>query len=375
MRILHLLDSGGIYGAESVTLNLMHEHRNMGLHSAILCFGAQRDAKKHIEREVNERGFQSFRCSFDRKHLFRSAAEIFAIARTYGAHILHSHNYKGNILVAMFSQKTRRTPAVATLHGWTHTRQIRKIWFYNLFDAFMMKRLDEVIVVSEEMRRESFLRMFRIKPTVIPNGIPHLRFEPGSFESECPAIAGRCSPHKTKLLAIGRLAPEKGFDVLIRAVSKACSNGHDVILVIMGDGPEKQRLSALVDREMISDRVNFIGYQDKAFRYITFFDAFILSSWTEGLPITLLESMQAGVPVIATSVGEIPAALNGGVYGRLVPPGDPIRLSSAISELILDNDAKKKIAERAKSWVKDRYGIQRMARAYEEVYRKFYAPF
>ena len=373
MRVLHLTDSGGIYGAESVILNLMEEHSKMGLKPALMSFGSPDEGVKDVEREVDKLGLDLFRCCFEKGRPYKSAAEIVKVANDFDAHILHSHNYKGNILVGLISPKNRKIPVVATLHGWTHTSAIRKIMFYNLLDAFMMKRLDQVVVVSEEMRKKCFLRLAGIDPIVIPNGIRKLDFDYHRFERECPAIVKQCRPERTKLLAIGRLSPEKGFDVLIRSVSTVNAAGHDFILVFIGEGPQKDHLVSLARDEGIANRVHFIGYREKAFQYIPFFDTFIISSLTEGLPITLLEAMQAGVPVIATSVGEIPKVLNDGEYGRLVPPGDAAILSKAIEEMILEKDVQRKKAQRSKKWVREEYGIHRMARLYAEVYHKLKA--
>lgn len=112
------------------------------------------------------------------------------------------------------------------------------------------------------------------------------------------------------------------------------------------------------------------GYREKAFQYLPLFDVFVLPSITEGLPITILEAMQAGIPIVASPVGGVSQVLGNGQYGTLVEPGNPGALAGAISYLRQNPDTAREMAQRAKEFALVRYSSRRMAEDYHEVYER-----
>ena len=238
---------------------------------------------KDIEVEAQKRGLDAFPLQFRNGLNLKGSIRILDFARGLGSQIIHSHGYKGNILLGIIPRKLRKIPIVATLHGWTSKRLLTKIWVYEWLDALAIKNLDGVFSVSSVVSGHIHLRMIGVHPVVIANGLTKLDFENEAFQRECPEVSKECHS-KFKILSIGRLSPEKGFDVLIRAVAILASRGVDVCLVLVGEGDEKSSLCRLADKENIMDRIHFIGYRDKAFNLIPYFDVFILSSYREGCP-------------------------------------------------------------------------------------------
>lgn len=146
-----------------------------------------------------------------------------------------------------------------------------------------------------------------------------------------------------RLIWAGRVAAEKGLDVLLEAVAQLRASGCPVVLSIIGDGPQR---SALEDRAMslgVTGVVNWQGHISDRGSYLAALreaDIFVLPSRAEGLPKVVVEAMSAGVPVIATRVGALPALLGDGRLGRLVAPGDPLALADAIASLGSDVDGR-----------------------------------
>jgi glycosyltransferase involved in cell wall biosynthesis len=135
-----------------------------------------------------------------------------------------------------------------------------------------------------------------------------------------------------RLVFAGRLSPEKGLDVLLRALAGT----PGVSLTVIGAGPQTPKLEALARALTVDNRVCFAGGQpwnQSLLRYIGTHDALVLPSFTEGLPLVLAEAMSQAIPVIATRVGGIPEIVTHGVNGLLVPPGDLPRLAEAICAL------------------------------------------
>ncbi len=146
-------------------------------------------------------------------------------------------------------------------------------------------------------------------------------------------------PHERPyVLGIGRLVPQKGFDVLIRAYGEAHLPGHD--LVIAGEGPERAALEAVAREVVVAGRVRFVGRADRAAAVALFrhCDLFVLPSRLEPMGIVNLEAMAAGKPVIASEVGGVPELVLDGETGLLVPPEDPAALAAAMRKLAGDPD-------------------------------------
>src|SRR5690606_14046728 len=131
-----------------------------------------------------------------------------------------------------------------------------------------------------------------------------------------------------EVLCVGRLAPMKGHQVLIAALGKLVAQGVDARLRLVGDGPERARLRHAVERLGLGARVDFLGAlnQDEVLPHYAAADAFALASFTEGIPMVLMEAMASGVPCVASWVAGIPELIRHEVDGLLVPPSDATAL-------------------------------------------------
>jgi glycosyltransferase involved in cell wall biosynthesis len=136
----------------------------------------------------------------------------------------------------------------------------------------------------------------------------------------------------------------------------------------VGEGPEKDNLMGLVREYGISDIVVFPGYMDNACKILKYFDIFVMSSLTEGMPITLLEAMRSGMPIVATAVGGIPEALDGGKCGIMVPPGSDLDLAKSIVELYENNLLREELSRNAKIRFQEEFTVEMMEEKYRTVY-------
>jgi glycosyltransferase involved in cell wall biosynthesis len=118
----------------------------------------------------------------------------------------------------------------------------------------------------------------------------------------------------------------------------------------------------------ISDNVLFPGYMDNACNVLKHFDIFVMSSVTEGMPITLLEAMRVGIPIVATAVGGIPEALEGGKCGILVPPGSAMHLARGIAELHKNNQLEQELSTKTKIRFQEEFTVEKMEEKYRSVY-------
>ena len=363
IKVLHVIDSGGLYGAETMLLNLVTEQRQQGMDPIIASIGDPWCGEKPLETEALRRGLpvEPFRMLPGPN--FAGAMKILRFARKEGVEILHSHGYKGNILFGLMPKNFRRIRMVTTLHGWTWTGGWNRMRFYECLDRLSLCCIDRVVGVNKAMRSKVKLNNFH----VVNNGIAPLDKTLGSGVSLDPQILAFCRSGHT-IGAIGRLSPEKGFDILLDAVYAVAKTQPEVRLVILGEGAERAALEAQIKKLGLEDRVLMPGYVGNARDYLPFFKMFVISSLTEGLPMVLLEAMRAGTPVISTAVGGIADALENGKAGTLVKGGDVNGLSEAILSVYRAPDVAAQKSHAAKEKVLLKYSAARMAQAYSDLY-------
>lgn len=235
--------------------------------------------------------------------------------------VVHTHGYHADLLGGLAARHSR-TPWMVTMHGFTGGG--RKNRFYEWLQVKAARRAERVIAVSAALRDR--LVTGGIPPgrvSLLPNA-----WAPGDLLDRDEAreklgIAGR----EFVIGWVGRLSPEKGADVFLRALARLA--GVPWRASIIGDGPERRRLEQLARDLGVASRVTWHGLVPAAASYFAAFDCWVLSSHTEGTPIALFEAMAAEVPVVVTAVGGVPAVVSS-AEALQVPAGDPDALAGAI---------------------------------------------
>jgi glycosyltransferase involved in cell wall biosynthesis len=169
--------------------------------------------------------------------------------------------------------------------------------------------------------------------------------------------------------AIGRLAFQKGFDVLLRAMREL----DEATAVIVGDGEERLPLQALARSLGVADRTIWAGWSDDVPSRVRSFDVFVLPSRFEGFPLAVLEALLAEKPVVAADVGSVAEAVVPGETGFLVPPDDPGALAAAIGQVLADADLRRRLGARGRSLVLSRFTASHMARSFRALYDRLLA--
>lgn len=370
MRILHTIDSNGIYGAETVLLNLAVEQQRRGHTPIILSIGNTGSGEKPIETEAGSRGLQCIPCRMRDGLNLAGVRRILQLAEQQQIDVIHSHGYKSNILLAAMPKALRKRPVVATLHGWTAKKTLSKLGLYRFIDQRLLHRLDAVVVVNEQLKTSAAMRSLDPRKVhVIPNGID---IDPSSANHPPPddALARQIQALKSScdfvVGAVGRLSPEKNFGALVEAMRQLAAANRRIGAVILGAGPEAALLQRLIATSGLADRTLLGGYVRDARRYLGLFDLLVIPSLTEGLPMILLEGMSLNLPIIATTVGDIPATL--GNLGTLVQPGNTAELAGAILAMTSDLPQYKRKASAALDRVLGRHSSTTVTDCYDKVY-------
>ncbi len=365
MKILHIIDSAGLYGAETMLLNLAEDQLRLAHTPIIASIREKNEAEQQLEDEAKRRGIQviAFRM-LDGPNLL-GALRILRYAWSADIDIIHAHGYKGCILFGFLPKAIRRVPIVSTLHGWTNSGRLSKILLYEYLESLSLKFMDEVCVVNKAMIMHPWLNKMYSRLHIIHNGIPDLdiRDQPPSDE-----VTEFCKKGFT-IASIGRLSQEKGYSYLIEAFDLFQKDTEEARLLIIGEGPERNNLEYRLKVKGLSEKAMLPGYRNKAWRYLHNCRAFVLSSLTEGLPMTLLEAMQVGTPVIATKVGGIPEVVKNGETGYLVSPKNPDEIARFLTGIYVNYQSGLSLASHAKELVSSEFSSMKMAERYIELYR------
>lgn len=370
IRVLHLIDSGGLYGAERMLLALVEAQQALGIEPMILSAGEPGIEPKAIEMEAERRGLPvkiwRMRAGLNKSETRR----ICEWAEEWGADVLHSHGYKFNILLGFFGSFKKHVPLVTTLHGYVHAPRFSRMWVYELLDRFVLRKMDRVVLVGESMKKElPFILRGSSRVSVIRNG---LKLEDTLQQAEEPIpdyFSDFFAAHDPVILGVGRLSPEKQFGKLVSSFSLLKEEFPNAGLIIAGEGMLREALEKDINRLGLERNVLLPGYCENVPGLMSRAGLLVISSSTEGLPITLLEAMALRVPIVATSVGEIPGVLEDGCSGVLV--GEPeSELTEALFASITEPTAARERSERAYKRVFGELSAASMAEQYATVYRR-----
>lgn len=370
MNVLQLISSRGLFGAENMLLELSKGLKSLGDSVTLGVFSnrhAGAGGALELTGAAGAVGIRSevFECSS--RVDFATIRKIRSFIKENSIDVVHSHGYKSNIYAYLACTKTGAR-LVTTCHNWINASS--KMSLYTRLDKFFLKRFDAVAAVSDDVARQALEA--GVKPEklrIIGNGISIEKFRVSGGAREKTRRALGVPAGASVIGTVGRLSPEKGYDLLLKAAREVCGKKDDCFFVIAGDGPQRQPLEEL-SRELGTDkRVVFAGKRTDIPEVLSAMDLFVLSSLTEGQPMALLEAMAAGVPAVSTSVGDVPKILRNGEAGLIVPPSDCKALAGAILKALDDPELAARLSASAMRTVKELYSSERMAAEYRACYK------
>ncbi|MFT5434782.1 MAG: glycosyltransferase involved in cell wall biosynthesis [Myxococcota bacterium] len=291
----------------------------------------------------------------------RARVDLLTVARlrrllTRSVDVVHVHGYK--TLTYAFLARSQNLPVVVTHHG--DTGFDSRVRLYEAVATRLYRRAQAVIAVSKAIAQDlqragvSGARVHRIANCL---GL-----------TAPPENASRVGDH---LLFLGRLSPEKGIDILFRALARP--EASDLTLRIAGDGPERDALVSLAAELGLDHRITWLGFVDDVKAELAAAGAVVLPSRREGLPMTVIEAASWGKPVVASNVGGISEVVIDADNGLLVPAEDVEALASALEQWASSAEAFAERANAASIEIRDRYGAKRWAGATESLYAELIA--
>jgi glycosyltransferase involved in cell wall biosynthesis len=206
-----------------------------------------------------------------------------------------------------------------------------------LVDQFL-RGADDLLITESEASRKFLLERLKYRPEkvrTVYNGVDLASWPISKLDRQHKRLELRLGAGELLLGSVGRLDGQKAHWVLVEAMARL-KNRVPARCVIIGDGPRRAALEALIRRHHLEGKVMLLGERDDVTAWLSSLDAFVLPSLWEGLPNALLEAMALGLPVVASAVDGVPEVVADGATGLLVPPRDPLALAKKLAELCAD---------------------------------------
>jgi len=283
-------------------------------------------------------------------HRFGSVRRFFRLVRllrSWRPDACHVHliGYTGGRWIILAARLARVPSIACTMHI---TPSAPQSWRVRLDRAVLGCWIDRYIAVSEVCRRRlvAYLGLPAAKFDVVPNAVDLARFA-GSPEPDRQQVrAEHGIPAQAAVVGVlARLSEQKGLAHLLDAMPAILAEHPETHLLIVGDGPLRDDLTAQAAALGVAPSVHFAGYRTNTTAYLRAMDVFALPSLYEGLPLSVLEAMAAGLPVVATRVGGMPEAVEEGRTAILVPPADPGALARAVNAILGDQSRAETMAQ------------------------------
>src|SRR5256885_5660485 len=359
--VLHVMAPAEVGGPEHVAQALASGQRSAGHRvsgAAVLGEGARAHP---FLGPLAAAGVDVYPLRVPLKAYFRERAAVVDICRRTRPDLVHTHGHRVDVVDAGAVRRLG-IPTVTTVHGFTGGDWKNRL--YERLQRRAFRRLEAVVAVSrppaDELARAG---VPAARLHVVPNAWP-AREEPLPRDQARQALA--VPPGRFHLGWVGRLTAEKGADVLLAALGLLTD--LPLVASVLGAGRERARLEAAANRQDLGGCVRWFGNRPGAGRLFSAFDAFVLSSRTEGTPIVLFEAMAARGPIVAPAVGGVPDVVSS-QEALLVPPDDPAALAEAIRGVRSDPAGAAARARRARERLARAFAVGPWLARYEQIYR------
>jgi L-malate glycosyltransferase len=364
LRVALVAPSLRLGGLERVVRDLAAGFVRRGIPTAVFVT----ESAGEYAATLREVGIPVVDCSARRPRMLRVPTRLYRRLARFRPTIIHAHS--GSWLPASLARALLRRPRlVFTDHGrYLPEPRYRAVTERQIY----YRQTDRVVAVSGELAAylQAFLNLERA-PDVVPNGVDLSEYggrEP-SRRAELRGSWGLKDDRDILAVAVGRLETVKNHEGMLEAVALARSTAPGLRLAIVGMGGLEAALRQRAVALGLEHDVLFLGHRRDVADCLAAADVFVSASTSEGLPISLLEAMGAGLPIVTTAVGGIPDALGTPPAGVLVPAGQPDALAEALADLATDPRRRAELG-RAASLRSREFGLDACVEAYLEVYRE-----
>lgn len=366
IKVLHVLNTSDIGGAEKLMLDICKYTDGRLFDLIITSFesGAlEEDFKKfdYVKKiDLNSPGY------FNLKTLLK----LNKIIKKEKIDIIQTHLQKPDVYGFFLKLMN---PSVPWIIKKGNTDDYRKKWFWRISNGILHAPANLIIATSNQVKR--FTSKWEFVPlrkiAVIYSGID-LKDVDKQMKNNVSGLREKIGLKKSDkvVIAVGRMVYQKGFPYLIKIMKELSEKDKKYKLLLVGDGPLRKEMETLVQKLQARETVKFLGERKDVIDLLRVSDVFCLSSVREGIPITLMETMYVGTPLVTTAVGGNKEIVEDARNGFLEKPKDLNNIKKRIIYLFENKQAREKIIKNAKEVIKNRFSVKVTAKNYEEKYKK-----
>ena len=364
LNILHVTAPGRVGGLESVVRALATGLAARGHQLSVFASTADHPADHPLLAGLREAGVQIYLPGQSSRNYLRERAAIRNAMRASEARILHTHGYRSDV-IGLAAASGTPVKTVTTAHGFTGGGWKNRM--YERFQLRAFRKFDAVVSVSRPLaQRISASGVANHRVRLIPNAFGGAGAVSQTAAREALGLRGE----QFVVGWVGRVTREKALGVMLESLRQL--RDLPVMLVVVGEGREREILMRRALESGLDDRIKWLGMVPDSARYFSAFDLYALSSRTEGTPITVLEAMEAGVPIVTTAVGGIPDMVSD-KEAWLVPTDDPAALAAAIRDAWNRPDERRSRTGAARRRLATQFAITPWLDRYEALYRELLA--
>jgi glycosyltransferase involved in cell wall biosynthesis len=358
-RVLLLITLAEVGGAQNYVASLLPAltsrfdvlvaaHGMGPLREAAAPLGAPFIPLEHVRRRINP---------------WRDLAGLVELVRLFRRErpdILHANSSKAGVLGRLAARLAGVPIRIFTVHGWAFSAYSGLKGRLYFWGDRLVAPLTTVTICVSEGERAAGIAAGTCDPertVVIPNAV-----DVGA------APQARHERREPRIVAVGRLKAPKDFLTLVRAAGALPEGSGETLIV--GEGPDRPGLEREIRSLGVQERVRLVGERHDVPELLADADIFVLSSASEGLPVSVLEAMAAALPVVASRVGSVPELVVDGETGILVPPGDESALAAALSSLVADPAERRRLGEAGRARAEKRFDLEPFRRAHVELYSR-----
>jgi sugar transferase (PEP-CTERM/EpsH1 system associated) len=369
-HVAHIVLSLDLGGLERVVLGLVKEGiERHGQRISVVCL----ERRGRLAEQVEAMGGKVYCVDKPPGLKFSVIKKLRELFEEIRPDVVHVHQI-GSLFYAGPAARRAGVPVVVhTEHGKHFGHGVRART--RMLARWAARYADRFFCVSQDIARDAqFHRIVSAKKIfVVPNGIDTAQF--AAAAAQRPQVREELSiPADAPVIGtLGRLNEVKRQDVLIKAFAQVKKQIPSARLLLVGDGPMRDELGALTRELNIAEDVHFAGYTSDPQRFLGAMDVFALTSRSEGMPLSVLESWAAGVPVVASRVGGLPEMVRDGETGMLIEAGDVAGFAGAFARILTSAEFAGSLREKAQAHVHERFDTAAMMNDYLRHYMEVLA--
>jgi glycosyltransferase involved in cell wall biosynthesis len=353
LRVAQVVGGLRVGGAEKQFVSLMNA---LSAERKLAVYVSQAAPEPNLERQLDP-AVRQVRVPVRKRTFARDVLRLAAVLRDEQINVVHTHMFWAN-LCGVVAARLARIPVVFTSE---HGENRWKNRVHRLLERYVISPLS--------------VRRFCVSPRILErrrdlDGVPaaKLALLPNGTEIPREAKCWPDNPDEYLIGSVGRFVKQKDFGCLVDVIAALRHRGVPVRGVILGDGPEMPAIREHVDAEDLDEVISLPGMDTGVSRWYRQFDIYACSSVEEGLPVTIIEAMSYGLPVVSTDVGAIGQVVRNGIDGRIVPPGNPDAMVDALQAMIESPGQLAEIGRHAREHARAEFSIEAVAATLERAY-------